>query len=133
MIETIQEDFGFDCKCPVCSGEVPNQDDIMLETCDIVSSYDGEDKRDDEMTRLDWTRQALTYKVIVELAKPVYMGREEAKMNNFWILWRAATESRNPALLQKAFDGMKELAEKTGLEIFKKPIDEIEKIIEERK
>ena len=35
--------------------------------------------------------------------------------------------------LQKAFDGMKELAEKTGLEIFKKPIDEIEKIIEERK
>ena len=23
--ETIQEDFGFDCKCPVCSGEVPTR------------------------------------------------------------------------------------------------------------
>ena len=44
----VQEDFGFDCKCPVCSGEVPNQDDIVRKMVDIVSILSS--KEEDDMT-----------------------------------------------------------------------------------
>ena len=71
------------------------------------------------MTVLDWTREAIAFGAIVDLAKPVYMGRPEAKMNSLLLLAEAARESGKQALRDKAVDGMKELAEKTGLEVFK--------------
>ena len=117
--ETIEEDFGFYCKCPVCTGEVPNQDDIIKKIRDIMVANRIRSKEEDEMTPLDWIREAIALGVIVDLAKPVYMGRPEAKMNNFLVLLRAAKESRKHALREKALNGMKELAEKTGLEVFK--------------
>ena len=52
--ETIQEDFGFDCKCSVCSGEVPDQDDIMNKIFYIGDSNGFYSQNEDEMTLLDW-------------------------------------------------------------------------------
>jgi len=120
MRKTIQEDFGFDCKCPVCCGEVPIQDDIMRKIKDIINSYRdrGGFKNTAKMTLLDWRREAITFGAIAELAKTVYMGRPEAKMATLIVFWRAATESGNLDLVQKAVDGIKELAEKTRLEVF---------------
>jgi len=117
--ETIQDDFGFDCKCPVCSGGVPNQDDIMMKIRVVIFSNRLTSKDKDEMTLLDWTREAIAFGAIVELAKPVYMERPEVKMNSLLLLAEAARESGKQALHDKAVDGMKELAEKTGLEVFK--------------
>jgi len=117
--ETIREDYGFDCKCPVCSGEVPNQDDIIKKIWDIMDANKIRTKGEGEMTPLDWTREAITFGAIVELYKPVYIGNPMVKMNNLGVLARAARKSRKEALLEKALDGIKELAEKTGLEVFK--------------
>ena len=50
--------------------------------------------------------------------KPVYMGRVEVKLALFIIFFCAASRARKPALIKKAVDGMKEVAEKTGLEKF---------------
>jgi len=123
----IKEDFGFDCKCPVCAGEVPNQDDIMEKVADIIISKRIRCKEEDEMTLLDWTREALGFEEIVELTKPVYIGRPEGKMAKLLFLLKAAANARKPALLRKAVDGIKELAEKTGLEVFKTTLQEFSK------
>jgi len=116
--EMVHANYGFYCKCPVCSGEVPNQDDIMEKIADI--HYSIQEKTKDEMTPLDWKRKAIAYGAIVELYKPVYMGRLEEKIAALMVLRKAAKESGNLDLVQKAVDGIKELAEKTGLEGFKK-------------
>ena len=117
--ETIREDYGFDCKCPVCSGELPNQFDIMRKMADIIVANDIGSRDKDKMTLSDWTREAIAFGAIVELAKPVYMERPEVKMNSLLLLAEAARESGKQALRDKALDGMKELAEKTRLEVFK--------------
>ena len=67
------------------------------------------------MTFSDWTRRATGYGVIVDLAGPVYMGRPEWKMAYLLFFLYAAKNARKPILLN-----IKELAEKTGLEVFKK-------------
>ena len=135
MRKTIQEDFGFDCKCSVCSGEFPNQDDIMFMIIDIVRSnesirklYGGEST--DEMTFLDWKSQATAFNEINELAKQVYMGREEAKMRTLWLMARAAINCNRPDLFEKAIDGAEELAQKTGLKAIVKEIEEERKMLQ---
>ena len=80
-------------------------------------------QNEDEMTLLEWKRWAIALEAIVELAKPLYMGREEAKSKFFLLLSYAAIRSNNSVLLERALDGAQELAEKTGLEAF---IEDIE-------
>ena len=121
MRRTILEDFGFDCKCPVCSGDLPNQDDIMRKMLDILLSNGTKDE--DERTLSDWTKEAIVYGALVELSKPVYMGRVEAKMIYLWLLSRDALKAKKPALYEKAFYGIKELVEKTGLKGFFKELE----------
>ena len=124
MRNTIQEEFGFDCKCTVCLGEVPNQDDIMRKMLDILNSNRESRKDEDEMNLSDWTKEAIAYEPIIELAKAVYMGRPEGKMANLLLFLQYASKARNVGLLEKAVNGIKELAEKTGLEVFKETFQE---------
>ena len=119
MRETIHEDFGFDCKCPVCSGEVPNQDDIMIKMMDIITSSGVGSKDRDERTLSDWTRLAIASGAVVELSRQVYMGRPNLKLDILQTFRGVASKARKQALVAKALDGIKELAEKTGLEAFK--------------
>ena len=46
-------------------------------------------------------------------------GRLEGKIGMLRICLYAAAKARKPALFEKALDGMRELAKKTGLEVFK--------------
>ena len=114
----VQEDFGFDCKCPVCSGEVPNQDDIVRKMADIVSNLSS--KEEDDMTLLDWTREANGLEAIVDLDKSMYMGSPEGKMARLLSFLFTAVKARNPALIEKAMNEIKELAENLGLEALKR-------------
>ena len=114
----VQEDFGFDCKCPVCSGEVPNQDDIVRKMADITSNLSS--KEEEDMTLLDWTREANGLEAIVDLDKSMYMGSPEGKMARLLSFLFTAVKARNPALIGKAMNGIKELAENLGLEALKR-------------
>ena len=108
--------FGFECRCPVCSGEVPNQDDIMMKINSILRSTKADRRKDaKDMTLLDWTREAIGFGAIAELAKPVYMGREEMKMAEVMNFMGAAVKSDKPGLIEKARNEMITLAEKMGL------------------
>ena len=135
--QMIKEDYGFDCKCPVCSGEVPDQEDILRKIADIVISYRLLTKDENEMTYSNWTREVIPYEAIVELDKIVYMGSPEAKMAKLVVrFFKAAAGARRSDLLRKAVDAIKEFAEKTGLDVFKEPTRvikdlEIEKLMEQ--
>ena len=98
---------------------------------DVLNSNRIKSKDEKDMTLLlYWTRDATAFGAIVELAKSVYMGRgrEELKMAMLmYIMYflKAAIEYDQPSLIEKAVDGVKELTEKLGLEVFKKTFQEL--------
>ena len=77
----------------------------------------------DEMTALDWKRLANVFGIISDLAKPLYMGREAEKMRYLSVLHKAAMNSGDSIFMKKALDDMKELADKTGLEMVKNTVE----------
>ena len=117
--KNIKEDYGFDCKCPVCSGDLCNQEAILRKIADIVISNRLLTKNEYEMTLSEWTREAIAFEVIVELDKIVYMGGPERRMAKLVRLFKAAAGARRMALLWKVVDEIEEFAEKTGLDVFK--------------
>ena len=82
-------------------------------------------KDEDERTLSDWKREAIGYGAMIELSKSLYMGRPDLKMKDLQLFRKAASKARKPALMEKALDGVRELAEKTGLEAFKVILQEI--------
>ena len=52
------------------------------------------------------------------------MGRPEGRMGKLLCFLKAAAHARRPALVEKAVDEIKGLAEKTGLEVFKGSLQE---------
>ena len=125
----IRKNFGFVCRCVVCSGQVPNQADIVEKICEIVKN-----NRDvvpkmtsEEMTSIDWKRVAIVFGIISDLAKPFYMGREAEKMKYLFVLHKAATNSGDSIFMKKALDDMRELADKTGLEMMKHEVEMMRK------
>ena len=51
---------------------------------------------------MDKRGHCIAFGAIVELAKPVYIGRPEGKMAKLLFLLKAAANARKPALLEKA-------------------------------
>ena len=119
----IQEEFGFECRCGVCLGQVPNQDDIIEKIRDLVTRSDFYGIKDEEKTLLDWKREAIANAIIFDLSKPLQIGREIQKMKYLGILYKAAVNCGNSILMRKAEDEMKELADKTGLELMKNEVE----------
>ena len=120
----VRKDFGFDCRCGVCLGQVPNQDGIVGKIRDVMKHQIG--IKDEEKTLQDWKREAIVYGIVCDLAKPIYIGRERDKMFFSVGLFEAAMKSSNSVLKRKALDEMRELADKTGLEMLKDAVDTFE-------
>ena len=123
--QSIQKNFGFDCKCVVCLGKVFNQDDQMLKICETLAQNHIVVSRlgDEEKPLLDWKREAIVLGMMSDLIKPLYMGRETEKLKYLVMLFNAAMHSGNSDLMKKALDDMKELANKTGLEMMKNAVE----------
>ena len=122
--ELIQNDFGFNCRCVVCLGQVPNQDDKMTKIAKALSQvFDVFMKKNEEKTLQDWKKEVIVFGIVSELTKPLYIGRETNKLKLLFILFRAARNSGNPVIMRKAIDEMKELSDKTGLEMMKNEVE----------
>ena len=121
----IQKHFGFDCKCLVCLGKVPDQDEIIEKICETL--VDNQDvvlmMNNDGKAPEDWKREAVFFGIMSDLAKPLYMGRETEKMKYIFMSFNAAMYSGDSILMKKALDEMKELADKTGLEMMKNEVE----------
>ena len=130
MKTKLQTLFGFDCKCPVCSGGVPNQDGIISEINRLVelpspSGFVNPVSFLDPSSTLslysrrkqsDWRAEALKHERAADLTKELYIGHVQDK---FSVLTRFATTAqlaRDSRLLKKALDLGKEWTESLGLE-----------------
>ena len=127
--KSIQEDFGFDCKCSVCLGKVSNQDDILTRFCQTLANNQDVATRldDEEKTLLDWKREAVVFGIMSFLLKPVYMGKEIDKLRWLFMLHNAAMMYGDSDLMVKALNEVKELADKTGLERMKNEVERLAK------
>ena len=83
----IRKNYGFVCRCVVCSGQVPNQADIVEKICEIVKNNRDVvlkmTSEEMEMTSRDWKRVAIVFGVISDLAKPLY--RVSQKKQGFFV------------------------------------------------
>ena len=73
--EKVQKDFGFDCRCDVCLGKVPHQDELMMKIKLTLFTH-GQDcaftmkKQDEDKTLQDWKREAIVFGVMSDLDNP---------------------------------------------------------------
>ena len=116
--EKIKEDFGFDCLCCVCSGNLPDQEDILMELRDLsISLAINSDHHQKKLK--DWQREANMMDQVVELTKKLYIGDFlYMKLTTLIHLAKFAHLSRDETLLEKAFDGLNKLEEDSKMESF---------------
>ena len=120
----IREEFGFVCKCKVCSGEIrPNQDDILKRILYLRRSL----RVNAHGVRMeDRKKQALQVEKIFELVQQLHVCRFEAKVDACYALARMAQLARDPELRQKALDAWKELVDASGFEQMRLDYEEFE-------
>ena len=119
----IKKCYGFDCRCVVCLRQVPNQDDVIKE---IHKTLNNKVLKLEEETLQNWKRRAIVLGILCDLAKPLYIGRQTDKMTFLVTLFGEATKSGNSVLRKKALDEMRELVDRTGLEIIKNAVETLE-------
>ena len=71
-------------------------------------------------------REASIIETLCDLTKPLYVGRETEKIMFIIGLLKAATLSGNSFLRRKAYVEMKELVDRTGLEMMKNAVETLE-------
>ena len=113
--------FGFDCRCGVCTGEVPDQEEILMRLDDVNPMGDPFRK-----TQSAWQRDASKLAVVADLAQKLYIGQPEFKFAVFFQLFIHSQFARDTVLMAKSFDMMKGLVEKTELNALKKRFSLVE-------
>ena len=110
---TLKRDFGFDCKCSICKGEIPDQDDIKKKILKIIEKdLPPYDRRKPS----DWRRDANENERIMELTKQMHIVPFDTKCFACIDLAYAAHMARDPVLRKKAMDTWAELNEDVKLE-----------------
>jgi hypothetical protein len=115
----IKKGFGFDCKCPVCSGQVPCQEKILKKLFELHNKLDP--------TPSDWKRDAGIRDKIAYLTLELYMIRPNEKMAALERLAASAFKAGDQGLVRKALDKLKQLAENTKLEWIQYAHDDLER------
>ena len=118
----LRDEFGFDCSCAVCTGEVPDQEEILKRLCDAMKSL--------EASQGDWQQGASKLAVVADLTPKLYIGQPQCKLANFLTLFYFSQMARDPVLLEKSLDMMRELVETTQLDDLKKSFSLMEEFYE---
>ena len=111
--ERLKRDFGFDCKCPICKGEIPDQDNIKRKILKIIEK---DLPPHDRRKASDWRRDANENERIMELTKQMHIVPFDTKCFACIDLAYAAHMARDPVLRKKAMDTWAELNESVKLE-----------------
>ena len=110
----IHDQFSFECKCSVCSGIVPGQEDIMMA---LRALYGAIDIKIHDKKKADWTKDAETMGNIVELNKTRYVGDVVlSKAAAISDLVKMAHLARDKGLLKNALNKYSKFVEDTKLE-----------------
>ena len=110
----LYKEYRFHCKCCVCSGLVPDQEDIMKEMLKLYKTINPNPIRKKPS---DWKREAKILDKIVDLTQQLYIGSVAAeKINSLITLARTAQLARDEELLEKAMDTCSKEVERTQME-----------------
>ena len=112
----IKDDFGFDCKCCVCIGDVPDQEDIIKELLELHENLDWEAANESEEGLSDYV-QAIDK--IVDLNLGLYIGSFYDKVRALALGLGAAYRLQDADRMEKAMNQLKKIAEETKLKTIK--------------
>lgn len=111
----IKNEFGFDCKCDVCSDKVSAQEDTMKS---ILELYESLVPLAQSKSGCHWPQLASIRNKIVDLTLQLHVGKMDDKIWALDCLARNAQLARDEDLLKKAMATWKQLAEDVKLEKF---------------
>ena len=114
----IKKHFRFDCKCGVCTGTVPDQEDIIKELLQLHEQFDLRILREREDHFL--AGQVKTADKIADLSHKLYIGPIDDKIFSLKLLGKTALKAEDPGTLKKALDGLKKIAADTGIRCLEK-------------
>jgi len=114
----IKKDCGFDCNCPVCLGQVPDQEKTLKKLIELHSKLNP--------TPSDWKREAGLCSRIVDLTMELYIGDP---LEKFWAsheLLRFAHLARDKDLVKKATAMAKQVVGELKLERIQREYENLE-------
>ena len=115
----IKADFAFDCKCPVCLGQVPGQEKIVKKLIDLHKKLGP--------TPSDWKREAGLWSRIVDLTMELNIGDPREKTKALRSLAAFSHLARDKVLVKKAMDKWREFAKEIKVEAIQLNIEAYEK------
>jgi len=105
----IKKDQGFDCKCPVCMGQVHLQEKTLKKLIDLHNKLNP--------TPSDWKREAGIRSRMVDLTLELNIGNPWEKIEAFEKLMKFAHLARDKDLVMKSMDMMRQFVEETKIEV----------------
>ena len=122
-MKVIKDNFEFDCKCCVCIGDVPDQEDIIKELFELQENLGrGAANRSEE--GLSIFVQAIDR--IVDLNLRLYIGSYFDKIRALEMMAGTAFLIQDTDRLEKALKQIKKIAEDTKLKSIKEVYEEKE-------
>ena len=110
----LKKHFRFDCKCCVCSGSAPEQEDILREWLELHGRlYLRQSRKRKEVSF--WAEQVKIADKLVDLTLELNIGNVEDKIASLNLLGEFAVKARDEVLVKKAIDGLKKIAADTGI------------------
>ena len=92
-----------DCICLVCSGDIPEQEDLIEEYMRIqhILKFTNIFENPHERSLLDWKREAMMMASYLDIAPKLYIGTLEDKYRSYCFVAEAAHMARDPGLLER--------------------------------
>ena len=115
----MKKEIGFDCKCPICLGQVPGVEKTLKKMIEPQKKLNP--------TPSDWKREAGLWSRIVELTIELNMGDPGEKMQALSELARYAHLARDKDLRKKTMDVWRQIVVETKLEGIQRKYDFFER------
>ena len=113
-----KKDLAFDCKCPVCLGNVPFQEKILKKLIELHIKLNP--------TASDWKREAGLWSRIVDLTMELNIGHPSGKGKVLASLAGFAHLARDKDLVKKAMDILRKYAKEIKGENIQRNLEELE-------
>ena len=118
----LKKAMGFDCRCPVCLGQVPLQEKTLKK---LIEAYNKLNP-----TPSDWKREAGIWSWIVDLRMELNIGDPIERIWVFDKLLRFAHLARDKNLVRKAKDMWRQFTEETKNETYQRDFEDFERVYE---
>ena len=115
----LKKDLLFECKCPVCLGQVPLQEKTLKKLIEAHNKLNP--------TPSDWKREAGIWSWIVDLTMELNIGDPLDRIRSLEALMLFAHLARDKDLLRKAMDLWRQLCKETKIETLQKIFEVFER------